>query len=81
MEEGRFQVTLIGKYLLLQMRYWDIRDDDLALLTLVNRALRLRIQERRWLLAQGGEFLIGTNLDGKVRFITSIKTSLNMDQE
>ena len=65
----------------LQMQYWDIRDDDLALLALVNKALHLWIQERRWLLAQGGEFLIGTNLDGMVRFITSIKTSLNMDQE
>ena len=32
------------------------------------------------MLAQGGEFLVGTNLDGIVRFITSIKTFLNMDQ-
>ena len=33
----------------------------------------LEIQDRRWLLAQGSEFLIGTNLDGIVRFITSIR--------
>ena len=57
------------------MRYWDNRDDDLALLTLVNRALRLWIQEKKGLLAQGGESLIGTNLERMVRFITSIKTS------
>ena len=30
-------------------------------------------------MAQGGEFLIGTNLDGMEGFITSIKTSLNID--
>ena len=81
MEEGRFEVTLVGECFVSTNVNWDIRDDDLAFFTLVNRALCLWIQERRWLLAQGGEFLIGTNLDGMVRFIISIKTSLNMDQE
>ena len=39
MEEGTFQMMLVGECLFLQMRYWDIRDDDLALLAFVNRAL------------------------------------------
>ena len=59
-------MMLVGECLFLQMQYWDISDNDLALLALVNRALRLQIQERRWLLAQGGEFLISTNLDEMV---------------